>query len=208
MTEKPFDPGEHLIDLKGKAYLPVQWRLVWLRSEHPEASITTELISITDTYAMFKATVTLPNGGSATGHGSEDKRDFNDFAEKAETKGIGRALAALGYGTQFAGELDESEHGRLVDSPVPRPKPADKPKRESTLNDSGKPLKPNGRAPAELRDAVIDVAKRLQKDRPWLEQWLQAEGYMIDGKVSRWADVLAAITAYATDQRITAEVTT
>jgi len=26
--------------------------------------------------------------------------------------------------------------------------------------------------------------------------------------VSRWADVLAAITAYATDQRITAEVTT
>ena len=35
---------------------------------------------------------------------------------KAATKATGRALAALGYGTAFAPELDEEE--RVVDSPV------------------------------------------------------------------------------------------
>ncbi|HTD18454.1 MAG TPA: hypothetical protein VK667_02885, partial [Ktedonobacteraceae bacterium] len=40
------------------------------------------------------------------------------YIEKAETGAIGRALAALGYGTQFAPELNE-EH-RIVDSPVER----------------------------------------------------------------------------------------
>jgi hypothetical protein len=32
----------------------------------------------------------------------EKAASFSDFLEKAETGAIGRALAALGYGTQFA----------------------------------------------------------------------------------------------------------
>ena len=36
--------------------------------------------------------------------------------EKSETGAIGRALANLGYGTQFAPDLDEQD--RIVDSPV------------------------------------------------------------------------------------------
>jgi hypothetical protein len=36
--------------------------------------------------------------------------------EKAETGAIGRALALIGYGTQFAPEMDEED--RIVDSPV------------------------------------------------------------------------------------------
>ena len=56
---------------------------------------------------------------------SETMSDFRDYFEKAETKAIGRALAMLGYGTQFAPELDEAE--RVVDTPQPAKIAADKP---------------------------------------------------------------------------------
>ncbi len=69
-------------------------------------------------YARFRAVVTDGKGGRATGTKSENAANFQDYIEKAETGAIGRALAALGYGTQFAPELNE-EH-RIVDSPVER----------------------------------------------------------------------------------------
>jgi hypothetical protein len=67
-----------------------------------------------------KAVISDETGAQkCAGHGSESKRDFGDFIEKAETKAVGRALAMLGYGTQFtAAEFDEGE--RIVDSPVDR----------------------------------------------------------------------------------------
>src|SRR3546814_7260726 len=43
----------------------------------------------------------------ATGYGSETPKDFGDYIEKAETKAIGRALGALGFGTQFTDDFDE-----------------------------------------------------------------------------------------------------
>lgn len=123
-----FDPSKHLRRLHGRGgptdYLDVKWRLVWLRSEHPDARIETALMDggIESNYAVFRATVTVPGGGAATGWGSETKADFGDFLEKAETKSLGRALAALGYGTQFAPELDAD--ARLVDSPRAASAPA------------------------------------------------------------------------------------
>ncbi len=69
-------------------------------------------------YARYKAIVTDGKGGRATGTKSEKAASFPDFIEKAETGAIGRALAALGYGTQFAPDLDEAH--RIVDSPVDR----------------------------------------------------------------------------------------
>lgn len=116
-----FNPGEHLIDLKGKSYLQVMWRLVWFREEHPDWTINTELISHDSEkcHAIFRAAVTDAEGRLlSVGHGSESAKDFRDYLEKAETKAVGRALAMLGYGTQFAPELDEGE--RIVDSPVKR----------------------------------------------------------------------------------------
>lgn len=154
-----FIPSAHLIQLKSKQgaqdYLPVQWRLVWFREYCPEGSIETELIHFdpdrettsvgyewneqarrsekvtkrANGFAMFKATVRDGKGGVASAHGSEGAADFADYVEKAETKAIGRALAELGYGTQFAPDLDEQH--RIVDAPVtsdtksdPTPTPA------------------------------------------------------------------------------------
>lgn len=112
-----FNPKEHLMKLKGKDYLQVMWRLVWFRDEKPLWGIDTKLESLTDNHAVFSAKVYDENGNlKSAGYGSESIKDFGDFIEKAETKAVGRALAMLGYGTQFAPELDE-EH-RIVDSPV------------------------------------------------------------------------------------------
>jgi len=100
-----FDPTPYLRQLRGRGgggdYLDVKWRLLWLRKEHPDAEIVTELVQHDPQMAIFKATVTVPTGGKATGYGSETASDFPDFIEKAETKAIGRALNALGYGAQF-----------------------------------------------------------------------------------------------------------
>lgn len=115
-----FNPNEHMIQLKGKDYLQVAWRLVWFREDHPDFGINAEALTITEDHAIFKAYITNADGLQiSSGHGSESKRDFGDFIEKAETKAVGRALAMLGYGTQFAAdELDEGE--RIVDSPINR----------------------------------------------------------------------------------------
>src|SRR2546421_2326077 len=135
-----FNPSNHIIQLKSqqgpKDYLPVAWRLVWFREQCPEGTITTELLDLnrseecetevsvwndsTRKYdkvkkvakgvAVFRATVTDGKGASATGTKTENAASFEDYLEKSETGAIGRALAALGYGTQFTGdELDEGD---------------------------------------------------------------------------------------------------
>lgn len=118
-TQQSFDPSKHLTKVSGSDYLEVKWRLVWLRDRHADAAIDTELVSHSDDLAVFRATVTIPGGGSATGWGSEGPNDFRDYIEKAETKAIGRALAALGFGTQFCPDFEfGAAAGRVVDSPI------------------------------------------------------------------------------------------
>ena len=147
--QRTFNPNEHLIQIKSgqtsKDYLQVQWRLVWFRSACPHGTIETEMLHLDidrDTeeeafawnaekrrsekvvkhakgFAIFRAIVKDGQGGIATGTKSEKAASFPDFIEKAETGAIGRALAALGYGTQFTGDEWEEAH-RIVDSPVDR----------------------------------------------------------------------------------------
>lgn len=128
-TKGRFNPREHLRNLPGRGgpteYLDVKWRLVWLRDEDPLATIQTELVQLDleKSFCLFKSTVTRSNGAQAVGYGSETMSDFKDFIEKAETKSLGRALAALGYGTQFSDDYDmDNADGspHVVDSPVER----------------------------------------------------------------------------------------
>lgn len=124
-----FDPTPYIRQLRGRGgggdYLDVKWRLLWLRKEHPDAEITTELVQHDPQLAIFKATVTVPTGGKATGYGSETASDFPDFIEKAETKAIGRALNALGYGAQFGERAEDPatprESERSSAPPAARP---------------------------------------------------------------------------------------
>lgn len=144
---RTFNPNEHLMQIKSgqssKDYLPVQWRLVWFRSAFPHGTIETEMLHLdldreteeevfvwnsekrrsekvvkrAKGFVVFKATVRDGVGGVATGTKSEKAASFPDYIEKAETGSIGRALAALGYGTQFAGD-DWNEGQRLADAPA------------------------------------------------------------------------------------------
>jgi len=112
---KPFDVHAHMGKIRTRNgmqnYLGVKWRILWLLSEHPQAQIITEKVGggIPDGFAEFKCIINLPGGRVATGHGSETRDDFPDFYEKAETKSIGRALAAAGFGTDAAPDLDDDE---------------------------------------------------------------------------------------------------
>lgn len=119
-----FNPSEHISDLRGKQYLEVKWRLAWLRADWADAKIVTNLErhDLDASFALFKAEVVLPSGGSATGWGSETESDFGDYIEKAETKALGRALAALGFGTQFCDDFG-SAPARVENAPVPPPAP-------------------------------------------------------------------------------------
>jgi hypothetical protein len=147
-SARQFNPNEHLMQLKSKEgpkdYLPVQWRLVWFREQCPQGTIDTDELEVdldreveeegyvwnsekrrsekivkrAKGYARFKAIVTDGKGGRSTGTKSENAASFPDYIEKAETGAIGRALAGLGYGTQFAPDLNEAH--RIVDSPVER----------------------------------------------------------------------------------------
>lgn len=102
-SPKTFDPKHYLSSVGSSPYLEVKWRIVWLRTEHPNAIVTTELVRLENDVAVFRAYVEIPGGGSATAYGSESFDDFRDHIEKAETKSLGRALAHLGYGTAFEG---------------------------------------------------------------------------------------------------------
>lgn len=109
-----------LLNLRGREYLEVKYRLVWFREEHPDWAIETELLSVTQESAYARAVIKDDQGRIiATSHKFETKKGFPDFIEKAETGAIGRALALIGFGTQFcADELDEGD--RIVDAPVDR----------------------------------------------------------------------------------------
>lgn len=118
-----FNPMEHMMKLKGKDYLQVMWRLVWFREDHPGWGIETMMVEHGENHAVFTCKIVDDCGRQvSSGYGSESSRDFGDYLEKAETKAVGRALAMLGYGTQFAPELDEED--RIVDSPVVRKRSA------------------------------------------------------------------------------------
>ncbi|MDD3840340.1 MAG: hypothetical protein PHP06_07165 [Clostridia bacterium] len=100
-------------------YLEVKWRMVWYRQENAENTQTVikdKIIDINNKFAYFELQVTDSRGNIEIGVGSESGDDFEDYIEKAYTKAYGRALASLGYGTQFASELNEAN--RIVDSPV------------------------------------------------------------------------------------------
>jgi hypothetical protein len=69
-------------------------------------------------------------------------RDFHDYIEAAETKALGRALAALGYGTQFCQDFDFSANARpgtkqIVDAPVNLAEPRNVVNRASSFVQKG-----------------------------------------------------------------------
>lgn len=111
-----------LINLKGKDYLMVAYRLQWLTEDVPNYVIDTNFLVVNDEQTVCRALVQIFDKDgklirSASATKRETKKDFSDHTEKAETAAVGRALSMLGFGTQHAlSDLDEGT--RIVDSPL------------------------------------------------------------------------------------------
>jgi hypothetical protein len=143
---KVFEASKYLRNLNGREYLEVKWRLLWLRTEHPEALVQTELVKHSGGLALFRARVAIPGAGEASGWGSETADDFGDYIEKAETKALGRALAALGYGTQFCEDFDFSAQQR---------QPATRKRRAAPAESGAGPAEPVVDAPVTRRGLKV-----------------------------------------------------
>jgi hypothetical protein len=158
----------YLLDLKGKPYLPVAERLIWFREEHPDWSIETEFLQRDGNASLAKATIRNAEGRQiANAHKLETKSGFADFIEKSETSAVGRALALIGYGTQFcANELNEGE--RLADAPrnepadfqpvnQSKPLPTPTPQKESSPGHPGDVVMPFGKTKgSKLSDLTVE----------------------------------------------------
>lgn len=160
-----YDPKQHMMNLKGKDYLNVQHRLLWfIRDQRDFIArglwectyvVRTELVEqdLERGFAHFKTYVRDVLGNEATMYGSETAKDFGDYAEKASTKSLGRALWALGYGTGMAPEMDESEE-RPVDSPIAR---------TGKLNSANAPI----RSPEGAGVVVTPEKRRMATPEQW-----------------------------------------
>ena len=122
---KNFQPERYIERRNGVAYLPLKWRLAWLRTEHPQAVVKTNLVSHKKGVAVFQAQIQLPEGGIATGWGarhdpqaSEEigaSTEFNlHYLTEAENQALGRALAVLGYGIEYATDFDMPTDGEPI----------------------------------------------------------------------------------------------
>lgn len=126
-----FPHQQYLEYYNGLPYLPLKWRLAWLRADHPQARVSTKLVSHESGVAVFKAEVELPEGGTATGWGAKARAESGertsdheinlDYIIAAENQALSRALANLGYGTQYAFDFDPpADH-----PPIPLPERPD-----------------------------------------------------------------------------------
>lgn len=112
----PFDPRPYLRELEdGTEHLDLKWQLVWLRAEHPDARIETQLVPTDDELVSCRATVSLPSGASASAHGSAKlEGGMESLVELAENRALVRALAALGYGAEYAEDDRLEARPRLI----------------------------------------------------------------------------------------------
>lgn len=122
--DKPGVPDlrPYMVTLKGKQYLTVAGRLVWFNAVNADGHIGIEthfdVLDLDKKVAVCTCTLRDRRDGTILAQATkmEDARGFGDFAEKAQTGSLGRALALIGIGTQFVGaDFDEGE--RIVDTP-------------------------------------------------------------------------------------------
>lgn len=137
-----------LMNLKGNDYMKVAHRLLWFVNDVKSYTIDTHFVHIDAERATCQVTVSILDDKKtvlrrAVAHKSETKKDFNDFAEKAETGALGRALASLGYGTaQAIADLEEGE--RIVDAPLETPVTTTSTAVPATAAQTAVPTKPTG----------------------------------------------------------------
>lgn len=108
-TTEPTDPRQALRALiergEGTSASATMLRLLWLRQDHPVATVVTETAHLTETAVVIRAMITIPQGGGGSGLAAatvDDPSAWADAVERAETNAISRALDTLGYALERA----------------------------------------------------------------------------------------------------------
>lgn len=84
----------------GTVYLPVSYRVAWVRKDRPGVYIKKTLVNLQENYAVVKVEVIDDGNILADAHARRAWRDDDAgqfFLESAETAAVGRALSILGY---------------------------------------------------------------------------------------------------------------
>ena len=159
---EPYTPP--LSTVSGKDYLEVKHRVYWVRHDHKDAQIVTDLIShdAEHGYAVVKAIITLPaTGAVGTGYGMAERGApgpaAKRYVEFAETRAIGRACAAVGYGTLAA--LDEDDDPADAPAGTRRAQPPPEPR-------NGREATPSTNRPANGAGAPAGGARESAEPLP------------------------------------------
>ena len=96
-----------VVNIHGKEYLTVAYRVNEFRKDHPDWTIETQLIFQDEEKVIMKALILDGDRLLATGYAEEvrsaSKINATSALENCETSALGRCLAALGYtGTEYA----------------------------------------------------------------------------------------------------------
>lgn len=111
----------------------IMLRLLWLRQDHPEAAVTTEVIRVERDLVVMRASISLANAAAGSGIAAariEDGDNWAGVVERTETVAISRALDTLGYVVSAATRQQSSvlpprpESRRMEEEPDD-PKPVD-----------------------------------------------------------------------------------
>ncbi len=103
------------INIKGKAYVPVNERLKYFRENFKDYGIEVKVLSLAEDTCAMQATITSPEGRVVSAGTArelkDDKGSFvnsTSFVENCETSAIGRALGNFGIGIdQSVASADE-----------------------------------------------------------------------------------------------------
>ena len=103
---------EGIVNIHGKEYKTVAYRVNEFREKHPDFTIQTDLVEANDVLVIVKASIfNTESRLLATGYAEEVRAasKINKFSalENAETSAIGRALSALGLGGSQYASADE-----------------------------------------------------------------------------------------------------
>ncbi len=117
------DPRSDLLALVerggGATAEAVMLRLLWVRQDHPEAAVTTDVVRADDRHVVIRAQIAVPGGAAGSGIAAAQVGDGEDWAavvERTETAAISRALDTLGYLVRHGERAGRPDHPE-ADSP-------------------------------------------------------------------------------------------